>query len=124
MTSRLRLVTRHPTWIITSIVLKIGFISHYLLSHVGAVSLTDGPSMVPTMSVRGDRFYISKSYRRGKGLKVGDVVSFKHPMAVGEGAIKRVMGMSGDFVMTEEKEKGERKMIQVCEHMDWGVLGG
>lgn len=77
--------------------------------------------MLPTMSVRGDYYYISKSYPRGREIKVGDVVSFMHPMAEGVGAIKRVLGMPGDFVCTGERDGGG-KMIQVPEGHCW-LLG-
>lgn len=72
--------------------------------------------MVPTMAVRGDRFYISSSYRRGRDVKVGDLVSFKHPLAEGVEAIKRVLGMPGDYVCKGEKGG---KMIQVPEGHCW-----
>ena len=42
--------------------------------------------------------YTNYAYRRGRGVKVGDVVDFHHPMVPGSGAVKRVVGMPGDFV--------------------------
>ena len=69
--------------------------------------------MLPTLSVRGDVVYTDKSYRRGNGIKIGDLVDFKHPMVVGEQGLKRVMGLGGDFVW-DGKERGRERMIQVC----------
>ena len=41
---------------------------------------------------------ISKYHRRGRGIAVGDMVSVRHPVMPEEGAIKRVLGLPGDFV--------------------------
>ena len=76
-----------------------------------------GPSMLPTLNVRYDWVYVSKLYRRGKGVKVGDVVTFKHPMFPGTGAAKRVLGMPGDFVLRDTPGSGSDMMIQVSS--DW-----
>ena len=70
--------------------------------------------MIPTMAVKGEQVWINKYYRRGRGIRVGDIVSFKHPLEPGEGAIKRVLGMSGDFVLRDTPEEGGKGlMIQV-----------
>lgn len=75
--------------------------------------------MVPTLSAKGDWIYISKWYRRGRGIHVGDLVDFEHPMVPGMGAVKRVVGMPGDFVMRDTIKSGQMedlgrcKMIQV-----------
>ena len=69
--------------------------------------------MLPTLAVRRDWVYISKFYRRGMGIRVGDVVSFKHPMFPSTGALKRVVGMPGDFVLRDTPGKPRGMMIQV-----------
>ena len=70
--------------------------------------------MLPTLTVEGDEVMISKYYRRGRGIKVGDVVSFSHPMEPGFGALKRVVALPGDFVMTGESNvRGEGLIVQV-----------
>ena len=74
------------------------------------------------MSVVGEQYYISKHYRRGRNIHVGDVVSYKHPLVEDAGAIKRVVGMPGDFVATGEKLGGEDAMIQVPAGHCW-LLG-
>ena len=68
--------------------------------------------MLPTLNVIGDWVYISKLYRRGKGIQVGDVVSFKHPLVPGMRASKRVLGMPGDFVLRNTPGEGGM-MVQV-----------
>lgn len=104
-------------------VIKFFFLGHFFVTHVGRLALTDGPSMLPTINVRGVRVYIDNSYRRGRDVKVGDVVDFHHPMERGRGAIKRVMGMPGDFVVKDGGEGRGKMMIQVrglsLEHWQW-----
>ena len=72
--------------------------------------------MLPTLNVFDDWILVNSLYRRGRWVKVGDLVSFRHPLVPGARASKRVIGMSGDFVMTGSKEggEGEGMMIQVC----------
>ncbi|MCJ1456397.1 hypothetical protein MMC28_006758 [Mycoblastus sanguinarius] len=103
-------------------VLKLSFLYHFLAANVGIISRTTGPSMIPTLSVQGDCVYIDKSFRRGRGVKVGDLIDFKHPLVLGQGAVKRVMGMPGDFVVKDMGEGGEARMIQVPIGHCW-VLG-
>jgi inner membrane protease subunit 1 len=89
----------------------------YLFAHVGLnyfyqYSPAYGISMLPTIHSFGEWVLISKYYRRGRGVVVGDLVSFKHPVKEGEQAIKRVVGLSGDFVLMNTPEKSSA-MIQV-----------
>lgn len=69
--------------------------------------------MVPTINARGVWVYTDFTSRRGRGVKVGDVVDFNHPMIQGAGAIKRVMGMPGDFVVKDGGQGDGKMMIQV-----------
>lgn len=72
--------------------------------------------MLTTLSAYGDGVLVSHLHRRGRGIQVGDVVGFKHPIEPGYGVIKRVVGMPGDFVMRDSPGggKGElTRMIQV-----------
>lgn len=106
--------------------LKLVACIHLVSTHVLAVHGTRGPSMMPTLAVRGDCVLVAKRYRRGRGVRVGDVVQIKHPVPEyrGHGAVKRIVGMEGDFVLRgmpagsrveEEEERGgkEQRMIQV-----------
>lgn len=57
--------------------------------------------------------YIDNTFTKGRGVKVGDVVDFHHPMIRGVGGVKRVMGMPGDFVVKDGDEGRGKMMIQV-----------
>ncbi|KAE8145489.1 peptidase S24/S26A/S26B/S26C [Aspergillus avenaceus] len=87
--------------------------------HLITVQLSEGPSMYPTFSPRGDYLMISRLHSHGRGIEVGDVVRFYHPTFLGVNGAKRVIGMPGDFVCrdlafsTEVGREGE--MIQVPE---------
>lgn len=55
----------------------------------------------------------SKWYRRGRGIGVGDVVTFDSVIEPGERVIKRVIGMEGDYVLMDTPGSGSDAMIQV-----------
>ena len=59
--------------------------------------------------------YTDFTYTKGRGVQVGDVVDFHHPMVQGAGGIKRIMGMPGDFVVKDGGEGKGKMMIQVWE---------
>lgn len=82
-----------------------------------------GISMLPTIASSGDWLLISKYYRRGRELGVGDVVSYKIPTRQGEYAVKRIIGMPGDFVLAETPgaEGSIGKIIQLPEGHCWVV---
>jgi inner membrane protease subunit 1 len=86
--------------------------------HLYTVQRSEGPSMYPTFSVRGDYLLISRRHDHGRDIKVGDVVRFHHPSFLGVNGAKRVLGMPGDFVCRDAQFStdvgGEREMIQVC----------
>ena len=92
---------------------KLVATAHLFNQWIGHPSLTDGPSMLPTLNVRDDYVWINCLYRRGKGIKLGDVVSLRHPLVPGDRACKRVVAMEGDFVGTGSPASGDRLMIQV-----------
>jgi len=121
-------LTRRPIFRGSIIFIKSAAILHLLTTHVGCTYGTYGPSMLPTLAATGDAVYVSKLYRRGKGIKVGDMVNFKHPMFPEMGAIKRVVGMPGDFVARDSPGTGNRMMIQVCAGSGFGgregLMGG
>ena len=92
---------------------KVFFILHLASEWTGIPSFTSGPSMLPTLTVWGDRVYTSKRYARGNGIEFGDVVEFQHPMVLGAGCVKRVMGLPGDFVREDGGLGTGDRMIQV-----------
>lgn len=77
--------------------------------------------MLPTFLVDGDRLIISKRYQRGKGIQVGDVISFDSVYEPGARVIKRVIGMQGDYVMRDTPGSGSTAMIQVPQGHVWVV---
>lgn len=69
--------------------------------------------MLPTLEVVGDWVLVSKTYRRGRGVAVGDLVSFDSVVEPGQQVIKRVLGLQGDYVLRDTPGTND-KMIQVC----------
>ena len=57
--------------------------------------------MLPTLYIAGDSVLLSRLYRRGRGVEVGDVVSFDSVVQPGEGVIKRVLGLEGDYILRD-----------------------
>lgn len=86
--------------------------AHIFAEYFFTLSLAEGISMLPTMNSMGDWLLLSKRYRRGRDIVVGDIISFKHPIDEGVHSVKRVIGMPGDFVLRDSPETSGR-MIQV-----------
>jgi inner membrane protease subunit 1 len=94
--------------------LKTIFVFHVFWQYGYAIAPLEGPSMLPTFEVKGDSVIISRYYRRGRNVKVGDVVQFDSVVEPGEGVIKRVLGLQGDYVMRDTPGSTD-SMIQVRE---------
>lgn len=77
--------------------------------------------MLPGWEIWGEGAVTSHMYRYGRGVKVGDLVRFKVPISDAY-AIKRVMGMPGDYVLVHTPDTGHEEMIQVPKGHCW-VLG-
>jgi len=90
--------------------MSLGF--HIFTEYFFLVGESYGISMLPTLNSTGDWLIMSKHYRRGRGVEVGDLVSFKHPMREDTRSVKRVIGMSGDFVLRDSPDTSG-VMIQV-----------
>ncbi|KAM3416470.1 hypothetical protein BST61_g8065 [Cercospora zeina] len=73
--------------------------------------------MLPTINFERNWVCISKYYRRGRGIRIGDLVSFAIPVKDAY-AIKRVVGLPGDFVLMNTPGKSD-VMIQVPEGHCW-----
>ncbi|CZT24881.1 related to IMP1 Protease, mitochondrial [Ramularia collo-cygni] len=93
---------------------------HIFVEYFYMSSAAYGISMVPNLNSTGDWLWISKYYRRGRGIEVGDLVSFQHPVREGDYAVKRVMGLEGDFVLMNTPGKSDA-MIQIPEGHCWVV---
>lgn len=90
---------------------------HIVANYVLDYGLCDGISMLPTFNSFGDAVLISKYYRRGRSIRVGDVVTYKHPLEPQTRGLKRVVGLAGDFVLRDTPGvgggEGGEKMLQV-----------
>ena len=99
---------------------------HIFVGYVLEYGWCDGISMLPTFNSFGDAVLISKYYRRGRGVKVGDVISYAHPVLPEVRGLKRIVGMEGDFVLRDTPgiapEEGEEKMLQVRANCKFPVL--
>ncbi|KAH7342621.1 signal peptidase-like protein I [Rhexocercosporidium sp. MPI-PUGE-AT-0058] len=87
----------HPLRLLSAS-LKTILLAHVFVTYGYSLVPTSGASMLPTIEVVGDMVLIDKGYRRGRGVVVGDVVSFDSVVQPGERVIKRVIGLEGDFV--------------------------
>ena len=102
----------HPYRFFFAIV-KTVFITHAFAEYGYTAIPVQGASMVPTFEVFGDFLVVSKHYRRGRDVKVGDVVQFDHLEKSGAGAVKRVLGLEGDYVLRNSPGARFDDMIQV-----------
>lgn len=93
--------------------LAASILFHIEVTYFFTWSATYGISMLPTMSATGNSIIISKFYRRGKGVEIGDCVSFDHPVDQGVQSVKRVVGLEGDWVCRDTPGVGKGMMIQV-----------
>ena len=57
--------------------------------------------MLPTLATQGDQALICWLYANGQGVQVGDIITFDHPVLRGVRAMKRVVGMEGDYVLRD-----------------------
>ncbi|KAF2863072.1 LexA/Signal peptidase, partial [Piedraia hortae CBS 480.64] len=89
---------------------------HIFIEYVYSIEPAWGISMLPTIPPEGQALVISKYERRGRGVGIGDLVTFKHPVREGDYALKRVIGMPGDFVVGNSSRN---KMLQVPEGHCW-----
>ncbi|KAI9882524.1 MAG: translation elongation factor Tu [Watsoniomyces obsoletus] len=99
-----------------------GFAALHLFSqHVYTIRGAGGPSMLPTIHVRDDFLIISRRHVRGRDIRVGDVVSYWHPVEAHVSVVKRVIGMPGDFVLRDTPGSDSDMMIQIPEGHIWVV---
>ena len=89
--------------------LQATLVYHFTFTYVAEISACYGESMIPTISLYGDWVLINKWYRHGRGVKVGDVVDFIKPTDPSFSVVKRIIGMPGDFVVSDYADPGEEK---------------
>jgi inner membrane protease subunit 1 len=82
--------------------------------------------MVPTIPdrYRGGRAWVlySALHRRGRWLKVGDVVTYTHPLFPSESGCKRIVGMPGDFVSVVTPGRLDEDIEKVDVEGKWAAL--
>lgn len=64
----------------------------------------------------------SSLHKRGRWIKVGDVITYKHPMLPNTDGAKRVIGMPGDFVAVVTPGKREDDMGKRDSEGEWAVV--
>lgn len=95
---------------------------HLFFTYIGTIGPTHGISMVPTIphSYRSTPFIlISHIHRRGRGIAVGDVVTYHTPAKMSTVGCKRVVGMPGDFVSVLSPGRGEGDLGKGDDDGDW-----
>ena len=109
-------LARYPKiyWTIRYIIFAVGgaLAWHIFCEYFFTLSQAEGISMLPTIAATGDWLLLSKRYRKGRDVVVGDIVSFKHPIDEHTRSVKRVIGMPGDIVLRDSPDKSGQ-MIQV-----------
>lgn len=78
--------------------------------------------MTPTIphSFNGHPWILYSSlHRRGRNIKVGDVIAYTHPIFPHESGCKRVIGMPGDFVSVITAGRGEDDVDAVDVEGKW-----
>lgn len=89
-------------------------LAHYCFTHMYSWGYGHGPSMLPTFLVDGETIIFDMAYRRGRGVRVGDCVSYQIPVEPpGEEGVKRVIGMPGDYVLLNSPGATSDRMLQV-----------
>lgn len=73
--------------------------------------------MLPTFEVINDAVLVDRWYRRGRGIKVGDCVTFDSMVHPEDKAIKRVLGLEGDYVLRDTPGTGSQQMVQVSRNL-------
>jgi mitochondrial inner membrane protease subunit 1 len=101
-------------------------VGHVFVTYIGGITATQGISMVPTIphQYTGSTPYIlySSLHRRGRNIKVGDVITFTHPIIPNEWACKRVIGMPGDYVSVVTPGRGDDDVETVDTEGKWASV--
>ncbi|CAN8095297.1 unnamed protein product [Discula destructiva] len=108
---------------------KVLCAGHLCFSYLYSWGTVSGPSMLPGFEVWGEGVVVAHRHRRGRDVRVGDLVQFKVPVSEDD-AIKRVAGLPGDYVLVhspdrrqqQQQQGGRGEMIQVPKGHCW-VLG-
>jgi inner membrane protease subunit 1 len=95
---------------------------HVFTTTIGGIAHTDGISMTPTIphSYRKRPYILYSSlHRRGRNIKVGDVITYINPVLPHTFGCKRVVGMPGDFVSVVTPGRGDGDFGKDDAEGDW-----
>ncbi|KAK6533552.1 IMP1 inner mitochondrial membrane peptidase-like [Orbilia ellipsospora] len=116
---------RGPRWrrVLGSTIIGIKFLAlcHLISTKLILISLSEGPSMLPTLPTSGS-VIINRLNSRGRGIKVGDLIAAHRPDDLDIMFLKRVVGMPGDYVVVDPMATGrgeETMMVRVPEGHCW-----
>lgn len=96
--------------------IKVGALFHVMAHYFYNVTGAEGASMLPTLNIMGEWVLVSSRHRHGRGVKVGDLVTYDIPVSGEWCGLKRVVGLPGDYVALQAPgtARGARDdMIQV-----------
>ncbi|KAF3930607.1 hypothetical protein ABW19_dt0205028 [Dactylella cylindrospora] len=114
---------RSLSYLITAV--KFLAFCHVFASKFLMIGVCEGPSMLPTFPNTTSSILMNHLYSRGRGVKVGDLVTANRPDEMGVMLLKRVIGMPGDYVVVDPIAAGrgeETMMVRVPEGHCW--IGG
>jgi inner membrane protease subunit 1 len=95
---------------------------HLITTYIGSIGATHGVSMVPTIpsGFQGTPWIVqSRLHRRGRNIRVGDVIAFQHPVNPNGRMCKRIIGMPGDLVSVMTPCRGEEDLTKKDAEGDW-----
>ncbi|CCH59392.1 hypothetical protein TBLA_0B05650 [Henningerozyma blattae CBS 6284] len=62
---------------------------------------TKGESMIPTINARNDYVHVSKRYKNGKNVKLGDCIVAIKPTDPKQRVCKRITGLENDIILVD-----------------------
>ncbi|XP_074319665.1 mitochondrial ATP-independent inner membrane protease subunit 1a-like [Silene latifolia] len=101
----------------TFLVAKFLCLLHVTDTYLVSTSIVHGPSMLPTLNMRGDVILMDKlSHRFGK-VNAGDVVFVKSPQNPDRFLTKRVLGLEGDVVSFDTRSGIFKSLVVPTGHV-------
>ncbi|KZT75187.1 LexA/Signal peptidase [Daedalea quercina L-15889] len=81
-------------------VINVVCAAHLFAGHVGWINSVDGPSMLPTMSARGE-WILENKMVKPESLRRGDLVTYLSPLDPTRMVCKRIVGLPGDVICVD-----------------------
>jgi inner membrane protease subunit 1 len=104
---------------------KFSLVTHIFIRYIGGFGATTGISMLPTIPAEYRKrpyIFYSSLHRRGRWLKVGDVITYTHPLFPSQQGCKRVIGMPGDFVSVVTPGRADEDIEAVDTEGRWASV--